>query len=243
MQNNWKKVFWYILLYVTISIVILWGLYYFHIGPFSPSIPSIEEIHVNSWVSYNEVELKIHNDCSFSGSEYNFLDIADYSNIINTPSDYQNFKGYTKKINVSGDISDLYFCIISDVRKDYKIKGAYYFTTYAYLGNNKNAWQVNVWYNINNKQTYDNSTDKRSPQLIGKFYWNETPFVQILNWNNIIVADMNDWSYKSISPIKLFKHWTIVSIWWYVNSYPNYWAGKIIMYRIIYKWWDLELIK
>lgn len=91
------------------------------------------------------------------------LDIADYGNTINTPSDQTILKNYTRRIHISGDISDLYFCIISDVRKDYKVKWAYYYTTYSYFGNSDNWGHLNVWYNLDKGLTYDNSTDTKSP--------------------------------------------------------------------------------
>lgn len=241
MFNNLKKASNYLIIYIGISILLLLWLYFFHIWPFSPIIPSIEEIHNNS-IQQN-INLRINNDCTFTWwSSYKKLDIADYTDIINTPSEANNLNSYTKKINISWNISELYFCIISDVRKDYKVKNAYYFDTYVYFWNSENKWHINVGYNTDKWLTYDNSTDKTSPQLNGKFYWHETPFVQILNLDKVTIADTKNWWYKTIRPINLFTRNTSILVWWYVNSYPNYRAWKIIMFRIIYSWWDITLV-
>jgi hypothetical protein len=227
---------------VVTPIILVSFLYIFSIRPFSTYVPNISVI---TWTgsTVNNTWLDIWKDCLYtSWVWYKSTDIANYDNIILTQKDVWPSL-YTKKIYISWDVSDIYFCIISDVRSDYKAKNAYYFNTYVYFWNSDYRWHINVWFNADRLLTYDNSTDGASPFLNGKYYGSETPFSQIIDLKSVIIADTQNGWYKRISPIDIYKDWSTLSVWWYVNSYPNYWAGKIIMFRIIYKGWEISLVE
>ncbi len=245
------------------TLLLVYALQYFNIRIFASIKPDVNEIFtlsntwnvsswdvkyistgslVSSWTVISWDNITINKDCTFDNNTYNSVFIADYDNIIHTPSNPWDVKPYTKNIAIEWKVTSAYICIISDVRADYKKYKAYYFDTYIRLDSIYYAGHLNVGYNTAKSLVYDNSTDTNNKFLDGKFYWHETPFVQVINLEKVVVWDSQYWWYKMISPKKLFKPGAVFRVGGYVNSYPNYWAGKIIMYKIIYKWWKIKIV-
>lgn len=189
------------------------------------------------WVELTENQLFVDKNCDYDGlAWYKLIDIFSWDFATPEMADYRN---YTKSFIISWYIEDAFLCIISDIRSDYKKPFSYKYSTFIWFWNEENAGHINVGYNKDKKLVYDNSTDKNSPFLDWKFWWHETPYTYYFNLSKVIVANMNDWWYKYIEPIKQLQKWWEILIWWFVNSYPNYRAWKIIKYRIFYKWWSI----
>jgi hypothetical protein len=139
---------------------------------------------------------------------------------------------------VIADISDK-----SDSYAAYKKENSYYGMVYLYFDPNNNGY-INVSYYKSWWQYYDADTD--STHTLGSFFngqfWSsETPKKFLLNLNDVIVADKQNWWYKHISPISLFKNETTLNIWWFMAPlWRAYRASSISSYRLIYKWdWEI----
>lgn len=179
-------------------------------------------------------------DCSVNISSYNTLDIYKEWDTLLTPKT-KDYKKFTKQINIIWNIDELYICVISNIRQDYKKFEAYKFSTYLYLWSESNAWNINTAFSIKNWVVYDWEW-WWSKDLDWVFRGNEAPYTQVLNLQSVKVANMVNWWSKIIYPSILFKDWSTLRIWWYVNSYPNYRAWEILKLRIIYKWWEIKLV-
>lgn len=199
--------------------------------------------------------------CEFIYSgDYKHLDIANAEDPIYTPKnvEWNNYKLYTKKIKIVGNIDNAYLCIISDISNkkesynDYRKKGAYNFVTYLFFGNLSYAWQINVACSKKDDWTcryydYDSNNSKPANSILnGKFQSEEAPYKYLLDLKKTIIADKENGWFKYIAPINILKNWNEISVWWFMSQAwkEDYWASSITSYRIIYKWeGNIELAK
>lgn len=226
---------WIILMWIYLY---FWG--YLNRQVYDPTIINIS----NTWAVSNtwwieQPKLSISWDCSINNTRYKVLEIFGDSNALQTPSN-KELENFTRRIKVKWDIEELYICVISDIREDYKKYKAYRFSTYLFMWNSKNAGNINVWYSLRNWVVYDGESWWPS-YLNGIFWWNEAPYTQVVNLANVTIADTVEWWSKTISPIKLFDDGATILIGWFVNTYPNRRAWKITKLHIIYKWWEISL--
>ena len=166
---------------------------------------------------------------------YKYLDI--YSWEFKTPSQYPTIDQYTKSINITWGIEEVKICILADVKQDHKWIWDYSFEIYAYLWSNIHKWYINVWRYEPTKQFFDGESWWKDKKLHGRFNGNETPFRQLIDLENVVIADV--WwvsFYNNIRPIFNFQRGWKINIWAYVEWDNHFYAGRILQFRIIYKW-------
>lgn len=189
------------------------------------------------------------NNCNFQKTwDYKYLDIATNDNRIYTKKEF-DFDSYTKGVQISWTINEIYLCIIADISDKsqsysaYRTLNSYYWMIYVYFDID-NQWYINTAYYPPSWQYYDHDSDNtnRTDESIDwKFWSSDTPKKYLLNLESIIVANVKDWWYKYIFPNKLFKDGNILHVWWFMASlWKAYWASSISSYRLIYKWeWEI----
>lgn len=190
------------------------------------------------------------NNCNFQYTgDYKYLDIATPSNRIYTKEKF-DVLNFTKTIQISWNIDNIWLCIIADISDKsasysaYRKKNSYYGMVYVYFNLN-NMGYVNVAYYKPSGQYYDAKSDSThilGDVFDGKFWSSETPKKFLLNLNSIAVANTEDWFYKNIFPDKLFKNGSVLNVWWFMAPLTSkaYRASSISSYRLIYKWdWEI----
>ena len=188
-------------------------------------------------VQLDKLWFTLENDtCNFEYTwNYNYVDL--YGGEFKTPSQKPSLSEYTRKLNISWNIEEVKICILWDIRDDHKVPW-YSFYIYTYLGSDYNQWYANVWRYAANKQLFDRDSWGRNKELYGRFDGDQTPFKQVLDLEQVIVADLV-WGemYKYIRPIVNFQKTWSISVGAYLEWDTHRYAWEILQFRIIWKWW------
>lgn len=237
-DKNVMSVF-FVLIWSVASYIVLYYTWYLNNISWWDTIAIDNTWNIITW-NTEQPRLVISWDCSINNNEYDVLDIFWEWNTFKTQS-VKNVDNYTRKVYISWYVEEVYVCVISDIRSDYKKYQAYAFSTYLYLWDSHNAWNINVWFNKERNLVYDSSSGLKRPWLEWRFRWNEAPYTQVVNLSSLTIWDTTKWWTKIISPIRLFNDWATIRLWWFTNSYPNRRAWEILKLRVIYKWWKIDL--
>lgn len=189
--------------------------------------------------------------CEVNDKNIKELDIATPDDRFYTSKESWEEKTPTKKLYISWDLGNIYFCIIPDISNKKASYSDYrkWYNAVTYLKVWKYYGAIDVWYSKNSGQFYDfdshNST-KVKEKMFGKYWTEELPYRQILDLqNNIIFADTKNGGTTKINIKDELSDGNTINIGWYMTKLGSeaYRASSIKNFRILRDWdWTIEIL-